>query len=192
MSGRRAAATLPLLAICAAGLVGCASGAGSRQMAVSSDTATAVTPDRPGYHALVVGSVDGGSGTNPLFLSNVSNRNFKSALESSLRSLNFLADGPSKDAYVVTASIVDLDRPVGSLDPVLIVAPVDWSVTVKIHYTVAPAGGGRPVFDDVIAATGAAGRMGGITAAARVRQANEAAVRANIRVFVGRLQTEWH
>jgi hypothetical protein len=106
-----------------------------------------------------------------------------------MQNLSFLAVDPQKPRYEVQARIVDLDRPAASLDPVLAIAPVDWTVTIRVRYTVAPVGGGRPVFDDVVAATGTA--SGGLTSATRVQKATEAAVQADIGTFLQRLRTEW-
>ncbi len=183
----------PLALILSASLLGltaCASAVGPEKMTLATSTATPASASTPGYRALVVGEIVGGSATNPLWLPNVSDQAFHSALEASLRNLNYLADQDHKGAYVVTARIVDLDRPSGARDPVLIFAPVDWAVTAKIQYTVTPARGGPPVFDELVAATGSTG-SGGLTAADRVRRASEAAIQANIASFLERLSSEW-
>lgn len=155
----------------------------------AADADVTISPGVPGYRALRVGEIRGGSNTNPLWLSNVTNEDLRSALESSLRNIGYLAESGTKESYVVTASIVNLDRPAGAMDPVLVIAPVKWAVTAKIRYTVTPSAGGQPVFDDLVAATGES--QGGLAASARVKSASEAAIRANFQAFARRLRTEW-
>ena len=77
-------------------------------------------------------------------LSDVSNAALRTALAASLSNLGYLAVDPSKAGYVVSVDIVDLDRPVAALDPVLVFVPVDLSVMVRLHYTVVPTTGGPP------------------------------------------------
>ncbi len=178
-------------ALLAAGLLltACASPASPAQMALAAGSPAQAHQGEPAWRALTVGVIDGGAKTSPLWLSDVSNADFRTALETSLRNLDFLADG-ARGAYVVTARIVDVDVPLGARDPVLVIAPVAWEVTVKVRYTVTPTGGGVPVFDDVVAAT--ATGSSGFSATARVRKAAEAAVRADIETFAQRLGTEWN
>lgn len=157
-------------------------------MAVPVGVLVPAAPSEPGYRALTVGRIQGGGSAAPALLSKVGDLNFKIALESSLRRLGYLAD--SNGRYVVDATIEDVDQPGGSLDPVLIVAPVDWSVTVKIRYVVMPVDQSRPVFDELVAATGQTGDRG-LVASERVRSATEAAVQANLEAFLDRLKREW-
>jgi hypothetical protein len=142
-------------------------------------------------HSFRVGQVTGGAGTNFIGLSDVANKDLRAALGTSLRGLGYLASDDSKAAYVVSADLVGLDRPMVALDPALLVVPIDLSVTARVHYTVTPVVGGRPVFDDIVATTGTASASDAITPAGRVRKANEAAIRQNIAAFLDRLQTDW-
>ncbi len=142
-----------------------------------------------GYHAIRVATVEGGSNTNPLWLSDISDTNLRQALQMSLSNADYLAPQGAEGAYLVSARIEGLDRPIGGLDPVLVFAPVDWSVTVKIHYTVRPTGGGAPVFDQLIAETGTASGVSALTTDGRVRKAVEAAVSANINDFLASMRT---
>jgi hypothetical protein len=176
----RRALALTAMGACALTLAACASGANPEMMTVTrSATAPAAMAGDAGYHKLSVAAVQGGSDTNPLWMSSVSNADFKAALERSLKGLDYLAD--DKGAYVVTASITDLQRPLAGLD---------MSVTIKVRYTVSPTAGGAPLFDDTIAATGTAKFGDSLIAVERLRKANEAAVRANIEAFAQRLKAE--
>jgi hypothetical protein len=168
----------------------CASPASPDQMLIEAGHAASAGQAAKGYRALSVGVVNGGGKTNPLWMSDVSNDALKQALEASLRNLNYLADG--QGAYVVTADIVDLDRPwAEKIHPILAIMPVDMSVSVRIRYVVRPAGGGQAVFDDVVGTTGTATAKDSVAPDIRLRKADEAAVRANIAEFVNRLQAAW-
>jgi hypothetical protein len=170
-------------------LAACSTPATPDKMTLESNSGTVATAGEAGFQALTVGDIQGGAGTNPLWLSNISDADFHTALETSLRNLNYLKQDGTNAAYVVSAQIVQLQRPVAGFDPVLVFAPVDWAVTVKVHYTVTPHSGGSPVFDELIAATGVADGETALTSDGRVRKADEAAVRANIEAFIGRMRS---
>ncbi len=160
-------------------LTACATASLPSQM-VSAPGAVAPAASGDGaYQRVRVGAVSGGSETNPLWMSNVSNGDFRTALESSLRGVNYLSDDPSKANLEVTASIVDLQRPM---------AGIDMSVTSKIRYTAKPVGGGAAVFDDTVAATGTAKFGEALLAVERLRKANEASISANITEFIKRFR----
>jgi hypothetical protein len=169
----------------------CSTAATPDQMTVPAGAAASVSAGAPGYHALRIGEVSGGGKTNPLWFSGASSDDFHSALRASLRNLNYLAADGSSGGYVVNATLVDLDRSALAVDPVLIIVPVDMNVTATIHYTVTPAGGGAPVFDGVVAATGTGEGDSALTSDGRIRKGVEAAMRANIVEFLKRLQTQW-
>ncbi len=162
------------------GLGACASGARSDQMVVNSTTIAPATAGQPGYKAFRVGAVAGGSETNPLWMSNVSGEQFRSALEQSLAAAGHLADNTADAAYEVTAAMTKLDRPMAGLD---------MSVTSSVTYKATPTAGGAPMFDQLVAATGTAKFGDSLIGVERLRLANEAAVRENISSFIKRLRT---
>ena len=161
-------------------LAACASASMPSQMVAAPGAVSGVAAGDPGYKQLRVGNVQGGSETNPMWMSNVSSTDFKTALEASLRALNYLADDGSQAKIEVSANIVDLQRPM---------AGIDMSVTSKVRYSALPATGGAPVFDETLAATGTAKFGEALLGVERLRKANEASIRANIEIFVKRLQT---
>jgi len=172
-------------------LTGCATPSSPDQMSVA---AGAVAPPAPGSrtdHSFRLGEATGGGSTSAIGLSDVSDDALHEALAASLRNLGYLASDPSKASYVVSADLVDLDRPVAALDPALLFVPIDLSVTVRIRYTVARAAGGPPVFKAVVATTATATASDAATPAGRVRKANEAAVRLNTIAFLQRLDADW-
>ena len=172
-------------------LTACATASSPDQMSVSAGATAQAAPGSRSDHSFRLGAVNGGAQTEAIGLSEVSNDALHAALESSLHNLNYLADDPSKAAYVVSADLVDLDRPVAAFDPALLFVPIDLTVTVKIHYTVTRTTGGAPVFDEVVATTGTGGAGDALTPVGRVRKGVEDGVRLNIAAFVRRLQTEW-
>lgn len=168
-------------AVCAAllSLAACATASLPSQMVATPGDIAPAASGEAAYQRLRVGQVTGGSETNPLWMSNVSNADFRSALESSLRIVNYLSDDPSKAGLEITASIVDLQRPIAGLD---------MSVTSKIRYTAKPVGGGAAVYDDTVAATGTAKFGEALLGVERLRKANEASISANITEFIKRLR----
>lgn len=169
-------------AVVSAGLLvlgACATPAAPEHMAATAGVVTPVTTTAPGYHQLRVGHVQGGSETNPLWESNVSNEDFRTALESSLRGVSYLSETPDKANLEVNASMVDLQRPLAGLD---------MTVTSKVRYTVTATGGGNPVFDETISASGTGHFGDALLGVERLRLANEASIRANIAAFLQRLQ----
>lgn len=160
-------------------LAACATASMPTQMVATPGTVTSAAVGDPGFKQLRIGAVQGGSATNPLWMSNVSNADFKTALESSLRALNYLADDAAKARIEVTASLVALKRPL---------AGIDMSVTSTVRYSALPTLGGAAVLDETLAATGTAKFGEALLGVERLRKANEASMRANIEVFVKQLQ----
>jgi hypothetical protein len=157
---------------------GCAAGARSVQMTASSSIAP-ISPSDPGYKRFRVASAQGGSKTNPMWMSNVSNEEFMTALESSLRATNYLADQADQAKAEIVASLIALQRPMAGLN---------LSVTTQVRYSATEAGSEKVIFDDTVAATGTAKFGDSLIAVERLRLANEAAVKANIEAFIERLK----
>ena len=169
----RAAAAVAMVGLL--GLGACASPARPEAMTLLPSTIEAATPGDFGYQSIRVASVQGGGDTNPMWLSNVSNIEFKKALEGSLAATGyFRADGP----YSLTATMIDLQRPMAGLD---------LSVTSRVRYSVVDQAN-AVVFDDTVAATGTAKFGDSLLAVERLRLANEASVRENIKAFVERFR----
>jgi hypothetical protein len=172
-----------VVAAAALSLGACASGARPDFMALTTANATGVTPaalGQAGYQKLRVSKVQGGSQTNPAWMSNVSDEDFRTALEASLKGFNYTATDASGAAYDVVASITDLQRPMMGLD---------MSVTIKVRYSITPIAGGAPIFDETLSATGTAKMGEAFAGSERLQKAIEYAVRANIQTFIQRLST---
>lgn len=157
------------------GLGACASAARPEAMTLLPSTVAAASAGDAGYQSIRVTSVQGGGDTNPLWMSNVSNAEFKQALESSLTATGYFnADGP----YSLTATMIDLQRPM---------AGIDMTVTSRVRYSVLDQSNGI-VFDDTVAASGTAKFGDSLMAVERLRMANEASIRENIKAFVERFR----
>jgi hypothetical protein len=173
------------------GLTACASPASPVDMSVAAASPAAATASARAYRAMRVGPINGGSQTNPLWMAGLSNTALQDAVQTSLGNLNLLAAAPADARYLVTVDVVDLDRPSVAKDPVIVFVPIAMSVSVRLHYKVAPAGGGPPVFDELVATTGTATGGQSLAPDQRVRLALEAAVKSNIVEFAARLQRQW-
>lgn len=168
-----------IVAACAAtlALAACASPSLPAKMTASAGIVSAATPGQARYRALSVEHVQGGEQTNPLLASQVSNADFQTALESSLRAIEYLADDGA--AYRITVNIQDLQQPMAGLD---------MSVTARVRYTVVPVAGGAPLIDEVISSTGTGTVSEALIGVERIRIANEYAVKANIEAFIRLLE----
>lgn len=174
---RRFASMAAVLAALA--LSGCAGAARPDNMVISTAVTAPVSQTEPGYKSFRVTHVDGGGKTNPLWMSSVSSEDFQKALENSLRAVGLLADDPSSAKTEITANLQDLQRPL---------AGIDMTVTSKVHYSAKAVPDHKVVFDDVVAASGTAKFGDSLLAVERLRLANEASIKENIKAFVDRLR----
>ena len=156
-------------------LSACATASLPSQMAASPNTTPTATSSEPGYHQMRVVQVQGGRKTSPLGESDVSNSDFKAALEASLRTSGLMQDDDAQAHLNLTASIIDLKRPI---------AGFNMTVISKVRYTVVQVGSTDPVFDQTIAASGTASFGSALLGVERLRKANEAAMQANIASFL--------
>ena len=81
----------------------------------------------------------------------------------------------------VSASLIDLKQPL---------AGFDLTVTSRVRYTVTRDS--QTVFDETVAATGTASMGQSLMATERLRKANEASIRENIKAFLTRFRARAH
>ncbi|UPT61961.1 MAG: hypothetical protein M0D54_16425 [Hyphomonadaceae bacterium JAD_PAG50586_4] len=167
------------LVACALSVAACAGGARPENIAASVQPAASFDASHQLHEALAVRNVQGGSDTNPLWMSNISDEQFRAGLEQSLRNAGLLADSPALARYEVVASLQDLRRPMAGLD---------MTVTMTVRYSLVPIGGGEPIFDEVVSASGTGRMSDAFVGVERLRIANEAAARENISEFLRRLR----
>lgn len=164
---------LPLLLLLL--VAGCATPADPQRMVAAREADSAAFP-QPLRASLCVGDVTGGQATNPLWVSQVGNTEFRQALEASLRDHGLLADGACR--YTVAANLLGLSQPTFGLD---------LEVTSHINYTVA-APGRSPFLAETVSAPFTAGFSDAAIAVVRLKLANEGSIRRNIGQFLQRLR----
>lgn len=170
---RRVAGAAVILALL--GLGACASASRPEAMTLSATPGLIAGAGDVGYHSVTSVTVAGGTETNPLWVSSVSNDDFRTALEASLDAAGYL--GTSGSPLAVSANLEKLQQPIAGLD---------MSVTSTVRYSVTREG--TVVFDDTVAATGTATMGEALAAVERLRLANEKSIRENIRQFLERFR----
>lgn len=126
---------------------------------------------------LCIGTVSGGSETNPLWVSQVGNGEFRQALEQSL-SMHGLLAGPGACRWQVDANLLGLSQPVIGLDLL---------VTSHVNYT-AGAAGQPPFLVATVTAPFTATFADHAIAVVRLKLANEGSIRRNIQQFLDQLR----
>ncbi|MDP3802187.1 hypothetical protein [Brevundimonas sp.] len=171
---RRLAAVAAVAALM--GLTACATPSRPEAMSLPATPGLTAAASDLGYRSVTSVIVSGGRETNPMFSAQVSNEDFKTALEASLDAAGYMgADGPP---MVVTANMIELNQPMMGLD---------MSVTSRIQYSV--TSDGRVVFNDTVAATGTATMGEAFAGVERLRLANEKSIKENIRQFLQRFRS---
>jgi hypothetical protein len=124
----------------------------------------------------VVASVSGGEETSPLWVSKISNEDFKQALIASLQ--RAMAYDPASGLRV-SAALISLDQPM-----------IGFSLTVTptVDYTVTDAAGTVLLAERVVSPFTAEATTT-FLASKRLQLANEGAIRENIRKFLELLST---
>lgn len=174
---RRLAATGLVAAVM--GVAACATPSNPANMTLPATAGLTAAPGDLGYRSVTSVAVSGGQGTNPLWTSQVSNADFKTALEASLTAAGYM--GTEGQTMRVSASLIDLKQPL---------AGFDLTVTSRVRYTVTRDS--QTVFDETVAATGTASMGQSLMATERLRMANEASIRENIKAFLTRFRARAH
>jgi hypothetical protein len=147
-----------------------------------SSSPSPVTAASPAFEAIAVGSITGGSEATKLWVSNVSNENFRTALQQSLqREAMAAANGMANSAgrYRLNAELIELDQPL---------AGFNFTVTARVHYRLVPVDDPQtPRFDQVVETPYTTKFGENVLSAERLRIATEGAVRENIGVVVHQL-----
>ena len=168
--------SLGFLAIFA--LAGCATGAGSKEMALGA-VPSAHFPE-PLHGAMCVPKVTGGQATYLLGMSEIGNGNLRKALAESLAANGLLAAGDgfgmgSACRFVVSADILEVNQPFFGFD---------LKVTTHVHYSVGDPPPAAILLDRTVTAYGIARFRDSPIGVIRLRLANEAAMRASIAKFL--------
>ncbi|MFN3582044.1 MAG: hypothetical protein ACK4VV_16400, partial [Pseudomonas sp.] len=158
-------------------LSGCAAPARVDQMAIRPDL-PANHQQSPLYGNLVVGQIMGGKDTNPMWVSQVSNEDFRASLQRSLSNAGLLASNADSSQYELTANLDNLRQPfVGA----------SITVSAKIHYILTHKRTGEKHFEQTIDLPYTAAFNAALIGTERLRIANEGAIRTNIAELIRRL-----
>jgi hypothetical protein len=149
-------------------ITGCASNAAPKQMAYIPHTMQK-PHNRAFANNITLGSIGGGKETNPLWESKVNNSGLKDALEESLQNANLYASS-DKAKYTLNATLNKLDQPIMGLD---------MTVKSDIHYSLINNNTKQVMYDKNIASSYTASWKT-LYGVARLKEANEGAIRTNI------------
>ena len=154
----------------------CASPARMNAMIPERSADTLISENSPLAEAITIAKVDGGSETNPLWMSEVGNPEFRAALESSLANHAMLAKGPGK--YRLDVTLSKLDQPFSG---------IDMTVTASVRYRLLDQTTNAPVYEELITQPYTASFGDAFLGVERLRLANEGAIRVNIATFLKEL-----
>jgi hypothetical protein len=127
--------------------------------------------------SMCVRNITGGASTNPLWVSQVGDAEFRQALETSLRNEGLLAAGPPCK-YNVDANLLGLSQPIFGLD-------ID--VTSNINYKAVNAAN-QPFLLETVSALYTATFSESPIGFVRLKRANEGSIRTNITKFMQKLR----
>ncbi|MGF1885791.1 hypothetical protein L4D13_06585 [Photobacterium profundum] len=156
-------------------LFGCASPAKVENMKV--DESVNMSFDEGLTSSIEVNKVGGGEDTNPMWTSEIGNKEFEAALKSSLKSLYLLSDN-SLPTYELSASLMEVEQPTFGLD---------MEVTSSIRYVLVEKSSNKIILDEVIKAPYTATFGDAFSGVERLRMANEGSAKTNITNFLDKL-----
>ena len=168
--------TRPLVLLALAALAACATPADPQQMVAVPEPGASGFP-APLTAGMCVGTVAGGAETNPLWVSQVGNAEFRQALERSLAAHGLIA-APAPCRWQVNANLAGLNQPMVGLD---------LEVVSHVDYTAA-APGQPPFLATTVSAPYTATFADHPIAVAHLRLANEGSIRRNIQLFLDQLR----
>jgi hypothetical protein len=158
-----------LLSPLAAVVTGCASGATSDGM-TNREYHEAASANKKLAKSIAIKTISGGQGTNPIWTSQISDEDFRSALAASLRDAGFAAD--STDArYVLSAQIEQVNKPLFGLS---------MTVVTVVKYTLKDTKANKQLLNEDITASYTAEFGSAFMGSTRLRLANEGSARKNI------------
>ena len=128
-------------------------------------------------NAITVAEVKGGHEVNPLVASEISNSNYKAALEKSLQNAKlFQQEAPAK--YSLEATILRFERPLIGLN---------FTSTLIVDYKLSNTKNHKTVFHKIIKTPYTAKMSDSLIGITRLKMANEGAARENIKKLINDL-----
>lgn len=171
---------LVFLIVVLASLTACASGARTGAMTAPVSSGNIISEASSLRRSIIVSEVGGGKETNPLWMSNVGNNEFKSALEQSLM-LHALLD-TSAPRYKLEAKLIKLRQPLGGFDV---------TVGSHVYYSLSDIETNERVYDADINCDYTAALSDAFLGYERLRLANEGSIKKNISLFIEGLVAEF-
>jgi hypothetical protein len=164
-------------------LTGCVSGAKVDRMVVgvpgSEVAGSGAAVNEKLRQAVAVGSVEGGSETYRLWVSQISNENFKEALSKSLKNSGIEAENPDQARYVLSASIRKVDQPWFGFD---------MTVDTVVSYILTDKASSTVLLNKEVGASHTADFTEALYGPSRLRLANEGSAKQNISKLISSLK----
>ena len=158
--------------------IGCATPARVSEMRISSMDSVRYDGNTPLKDNVTVSSVTGGKGTNPLWTSEISSEDYKTALTDSLIAVKLLCEDSDTADYDLRVEMLKVKQPL---------VGIDLSVTTVIEYWLTRISDQQEVLHETVEATYTAEFSDAFLALERLKLANEGAGRANITELIDRL-----
>ena len=159
-------------------LTGCASSARVSEMVAYAPTPAAIPDEFRLRESMALAAVLGGESTNPLWTSEVGNREFQEALRQSLIAHNLLSGAGKTARYALNAHLIKMKQPFFGFS---------FTVTSEVKYTIYEKNTNYILFDDIITASHTASIGDAFLGTERLRLANEGSIKENISVFINRI-----
>ncbi|MBX3506538.1 MAG: hypothetical protein KF895_13755 [Parvibaculum sp.] len=169
-----------LLLVVLTSLSACASGARTGAMTAPVSSATIISESSSLKRAITVSEISGGKETNPLWMSNVGNNEFRAALEQSL--MLHALHASASPRFKLEATLVDLKQPLGGFDV---------TVGSRVYYRLATADTNERVYEKDVSCEYTANFSDALLGYERLRLANEGAIKKNISIFIEDLVAEF-
>ena len=157
---------------------GCATPARVDKMVISSQDIVQHDKNTPLKENTMVGQVTGGKETNPLWTSQIGDKEFKEALEQSLRAVNLLSSGENTARYLLRANLLRVEQPL---------IGASFTVTITVQYTMRDNENKAEIFNETLSTPYTAKFGDSIIAVERLKLATEGAARVNITKIIEKL-----
>src|SRR3990167_4453087 len=120
---------------------GCATPARVDKMVISPQDIVQHDQNTPLKENTMVGQVTGGKETNPLWTSQIGDKEFKEALEQSLRAVNLLSNGENTARYLLHANFLSVDQPL---------IGASFTVSITVQYTLIDNKNKAEIFNEAL------------------------------------------
>ena len=150
----------------------CAAPARVGNMVPEKEQNVSVQGSSPFAKQVRIEDVSGGKETNPMWTSQVGNKEFEDALKFALLNHNLLAKEEGR--YSLSVKMIQLDQPIFG---------ADFTVTAEVQYTLTDTIQNSIVFDEKITRPFTATMSDAFYGVERLRLANEGAIKTNLTEF---------